>query len=159
MNVIKETINFIKNPENLSWVFLLLPLLVFYLVNKKIVFVSYLIIFFILLAYKYDLTKKNLERMRGRISQKKKKKPLLRHFRDLWKDADEEFRGYLFAWPFFGILFLSFIGLYIYSATLSFNLSSSLFALHIGLGIFWIFFALMDNKNLDKLSKMKNEKN
>jgi Flp pilus assembly protein TadB len=155
---IGELIEFIKNPKNLSWVFLLLPIYIFYLSGENVSLIFYIILFFILLAYKYDLSKKSLERIEGRIKQKRKNKPLLRHFKDMWRDANEEFGEYVFAWPFFGLCYLTFFGLYIYSTIIIYSISLILFALNIGLALFWILFALMDNKNLDKFVKGKNEK-
>ncbi|GEM_PF-3787652 len=157
MGIGKEIIDFIKNPENLNLLWLILPTLTFYLTKKDVFFVISLIVLAIILVYKLDLINKKDQIIQGRIKSKKQRVIPIKKWKLTIKRANQEFK-YMYNWVFFGIVNTIFVFLFVYSTIISFRYSIILFGIHLALGTFIIILYAIINFNLNKsLKKGKNE--
>ncbi len=155
--MIKEIINFVKNPENLHLLILILPPFTFYLTNqKKLLLIFSIIVSTILFVYRIDLKNKVDLFIKSRINTKRKRKKQFRSLKEQIKNVDREF-WYIFSWKFFMIVNLIFLGLLIYSTFLSYNYKLGLFLLHLASWVFVIFLYLIINYNLNLLHKREEK--
>jgi Flp pilus assembly protein TadB len=158
MSWLKDLVEFILDKEKIHQLFLILPPITFFLTRQPFwLFLSSMVILAILEVYKTDLKAKTKLVIKGRVKAISQNRPLLRSWKEQIRDAGKEF-SYMFSWPFFGMICLIFIGMFIYSTIISWHYSKLLFAVHIFLIVFMIMIWIIIGYNLRQLASKQKRK-
>lgn len=158
MGLIKDTIDFLKDPTNLNLLILILPPLTFYLNGLTGWFIFSIMISAILFVYRLDLLNKQKDIINNRIKSLRKKKIPVKKFKGQIKKAHLEFKDYLLSWPFFGLVSIMFIVQFFYSTKISYKYSILLFGIHLGLIAFIIILNLVLHKNFKRLARRRKRR-